>query len=759
MDGFQTAFTEKDSILNKPKSEVISNGVYRSIIETSTAGFCVIDSFGQFIDVNRAFCSITGYGTEELMTMKIQDIEICDSAVNYESRFGSITESVHSVFIQCKNGKIIHVEKDVNWLDEDDGRQFIFIRNITEKKEYDKRFLDSEEHYRSLFEDSPVALWQYDGTIIRDSVKTLLEAGINDLKPYFDKNPESLFSCISKLNIIDVNKAALTLFEAESKEELMSDIGKLFTAPESINTFIQALNAYISGREDFTTETTIQSLKGRRSNILFRISFPRGKREKWTKTLITMVDITEKRQTELALRKIEWLLQKKSSSGKPGKLFSPSYGDLVKLNTFRLIYDSLEKDVIANIVGDFVELLDTMAVVFEKNGDYSYRNISSSWCRLLDSASRTLCNTESNEEAIKCGKWLCHESCWTKAGNVAIKNGETIEVRCSGGINVIAVPVFVNGQTIGSVVAGYGDPPMEPDRIKEIAGKYKVNLEELQRCAAEYQSRPSFMISFAKSRLLTSAELIGEIVKRKQIREVLNQTVSALYRSNEELEQFAYVASHDLQEPLRAINNFAQLLEKRYKSKLDKDADEIITYITKEASCLQQQIDELMELSRVNTQGKPFKHVNAMNIFMKSIASLRNLISESEAAITHDPMPDIVCDEAQVVQVFQNLIANAIKFRSEKPPEIHIGVCRKEYEWLFSVRDNGIGIESKYFERIFIIFKRLHKRDKYPGTGMGLAICKKIVERHDGSIWVESEPDVGSVFYFTIPVRGDNNLE
>ncbi|MEC4817645.1 MAG: ATP-binding protein [Scytonema sp. PMC 1069.18] len=234
----------------------------------------------------------------------------------------------------------------------------------------------------------------------------------------------------------------------------------------------------------------------------------------------------------------------------------------------------------------------------------------------------------------------------------------------------------------------------------------------------------------------------------------LAQLAHDLERSNAELKKFAYVASHDLQEPLNQVANYVQLLEMRYEDNLDEDGKEFITYVVEGVSLMQTLIDDVLAYSKVDVQGIEFQITDVETALERALANLRKRISETGAVITHDDLPTVMADGTQLMQLFQNLIGNAIKFRSDVTPEIHVGATRLEDEWLFSVRDNGIGIDPRFSERIFVIFQRLHTRDEYPGTGMGLAICKKIVECHRGRIWVESQLDEGATFYFTIPVGG-----
>jgi PAS domain S-box-containing protein len=256
-----------------------------------------------------------------------------------------------------------------------------------------------------------------------------------------------------------------------------------------------------------------------------------------------------------------------------------------------------------------------------------------------------------------------------------------------------------------------------------------------------------------------SGEVIGvfaaarDITERKKAEEILKLKLEELARSNAELEQFAYVASHDLQEPLRMITSYLQLLQRRYQGKLDEKADKYIYYAVDGASRMQILINDLLEFSRVTTRAKEPEPTDCEFILDQVLSNLDLYIEDNKATVSHDPLPEAMADNTQLAQIFQNLIINGIKFHSEEVPKIHISAEKKANEWLFSVKDNGIGIDPQYSEKIFEVFKRLHRKEEYPGTGIGLAICKKIIERHSGRIWVESELGKGSTFYFTITIN------
>lgn len=323
----------------------------------------------------------------------------------------------------------------------------------------------------------------------------------------------------------------------------------------------------------------------------------------------------------------------------------------------------------------------------------------------------------------------------------------------------LGVPLMYKGDTFGLIAlankeSGYTETDQEMVENLAVAlvetlvhkraemdlRRHREHLEELvEERAAELKR--------------TNEELEAEIVERKRGEDRLKNAMADLERSNKELEQFAYVASHDLQEPLRMVSSYTQLLARRYQDQLDQDAHDFITYAVDGAARMQRLINDLLGYSRVGTRGKPFGKTDCQRVLQETLANLRTAIDETDATVTHDPLPTVIADEPQLVQVLQNLVSNAIKFHGQAPPAVHIGAERKNDEWVFSVRDNGIGIDPQYYERIFVIFQTLHSRDQYPGTGIGLALCKRIVERHGGRIWVESEPGRGSIFYFTIPIK------
>jgi two-component system sensor histidine kinase/response regulator len=268
---------------------------------------------------------------------------------------------------------------------------------------------------------------------------------------------------------------------------------------------------------------------------------------------------------------------------------------------------------------------------------------------------------------------------------------------------------------------------------------------------AEVMARVQNQIALATMRR-SLAERNAQLAQEIAVRE---QAQTALQRSNAELEQLAYVASHDMQEPLRMIASYLQLIEQRYVDKLDDDGREFIGFAVDGAKRMQGLINDLLTYSRVGTKARPFEPVSLASVAGTALSHLRVAVAESQAAVELDTLPQVKGDASQLVQLLQNLLGNAIKFRGTEPPRIRVQAQAGEPGWWHvSVRDNGIGIEPAYFERVFVLFQRLHGRSAYPGTGIGLALCKRIVERHGGRIWVESQPGAGSAFHFTLPDVG-----
>ena len=299
----------------------------------------------------------------------------------------------------------------------------------------------------------------------------------------------------------------------------------------------------------------------------------------------------------------------------------------------------------------------------------------------------------------------------------------------------LMAPVAAVGAIIGRLSAGDMQAPLP-----------ETSLSELQSVVSTFGEMRDRLIArrFERDR----AEALA-----RELNERLAEQVTALERSNAELERFAYVASHDLQEPLRMVASYTQLLAQRYQGKLDADAEEFIGYAVQGAKRMRRLIEDLLIYSRASTRKPAPETLDCEAVFTAAVENLQVSIAETGATVTRGPLPKVVGDPGQFLQLFQNLIGNGIKFHGDRPPVVHVSANKRDHEWLFAVQDNGIGIEEKYSHRLFVVFQRLHNQSEYPGTGIGLALAQKIVERHGGRIWFESVPGLGSTFYFTLPTE------
>jgi signal transduction histidine kinase len=335
--------------------------------------------------------------------------------------------------------------------------------------------------------------------------------------------------------------------------------------------------------------------------------------------------------------------------------------------------------------------------------------------------------------------------------------------RREGVCTVVAIPLHTQHDVLGIIQLGSREirefQESELRVFDAIGGQAGIAIQkarlydESQHAQAALREKAAQLTRSNADLQHSTREVKSAKEKLERVNSMLTVQAAELARSNTELEQFAYVASHDLQEPLRMVASYVQLLARRYKGKLDSEAEEFISFAVDGSKRMQDLIQALLAYSRIGTKGRQFAPTNCEVVLQNALKNLQIAIEDSQARITHDLLPTVMGDSIQLGQLFQNLIGNAIKFRGEKPPCVHVTAERQGSDWLFSFRDDGIGIDSQYAERIFVIFQRLHSKEDYPGTGIGLALCKKIVERHNGRIWVESEAHKGSTFRFTLPAE------
>lgn len=465
--------------------------------------------------------------------------------------------------------------------------------------------------------------------------------------------------------------------------------------------------------------------------------------------------------------------------GERGKPYEPPYGDLTALNTSHMILDLIGKDVLTEIVADYLDLLETSGAIYEINGDYALGIFSSGWCRLLDTGSRKLCDTDDNRVALDSGKWHCHESCWRRASKVSIETGQAVDIECYGGIHLYAIPIWAGGEIVGSMSFGYGDPPSEPEKLRKIADRYRLEVGELLGTANSYKSRPEFIVDFAKKRLHTAAKLVGTIIQLKPaegalkkwhecLEEKVNVHAGELTDVSKRLEheinerkqmqerllrqerlavlgELAGGVGHELRNPMGVISNAVYYL-KTILSEADETTREYLEIISSEIRRSEKIVSDLLNLSRTRPAEK--EEIKLPRLVARVLEKQQPPPWVDVTVEMADDLPLVLADPQQIGQVLTNLLSNA-GAAMPKGGSLDIRAKSENDSVYLSVSDTGCGIADEVADKIFEPLFTTKAR----GIGLGLTVSKNLVEVNGGSIEVKSKEGRGSTFTITLPIR------
>jgi len=753
---------------------------YHNIVETTNEGIWVVDAETKIIYVNNKIVEMLGYSLKEMIGRSGMDFvdekNKAYSELRMKKRKQGIDE-VHENKLVCRDGSSLWVLVNSKSLFDKSGKftgVLAMLTDITERKKAEvalketlddleelviertfelenayKSFKVSEEKYRSLFDNMTEGFILYE--TIFDS-----EGNLEDLR-YLEINKvvekimgiprekilgDTLMKLFPQTNPVYMESIAKTLSTGQPQlsqwQDQMSD--KWFEAHSYVQKIgnIGVVFREITGRKK--AEEKIHSLANavESSNDAIITQSLGGVIESWNKGAEQVYGYSP----EEVLGKDIAILEPNTHKGEVKQLIEKTKQEkkVQHHETLRL-----KKD------GTIINVSVTLSPVFDKSGKFM----------------AVSCIGRDITESIKAKEALRSSNNYNRS-LIEASLDPLVTIGHDGKITDVNTSTeFVTGYIRNELIGtDFTDYFTEPEKAKQ--GYQEVFREGLvSDYALEIRHRNGhitpvlFNASVYKDEL---GDVIGvfaaarDITERKKAEEILKLKLEELARSNAELEQFAYVSSHDLQEPLRMISSYLQLLQRRYQGSIDEKADKYIYYAVDGASRMQTLINDLLDFSRVTTRASEPELTDSELILNQTLSNLELYIKQNNAAVSHDPLPEVLADYTQLSQVFQNMIINGIKFHSEEAPKIHISAEIKASEWVFSVKDNGIGIDLQYSEKIFEVFKRLHKKEEYPGTGIGLAICKKIVERHGGSIWIESELGKGSTFYFTLPVNHNNSF-
>jgi PAS domain S-box-containing protein len=740
-----------------------SDAKYRGLLEAAPDAMVVVNQSGEIVLLNVQAEKQFGYSRDELVGQKVKNIIpegfaerlIADGTRSAAEALAQQIGTGIELIALRKNGTKFPIEIMLSPLESADGTLVTAaIRDITTRKDAEKHLAQMEGRYRGLLEAAPDAMVVVNqgGEIVLLNVQAEKQFGYSRDELVGQKVKNIIPEGFAERLIADGTRSAA--------EALAQQIG-----------------------------TGIELIAQRKNRTEFPIEIMLSPLESAEGTLVTAAirDISVRRSAEKHLAQMEGRYRGLLEAAPDAMVVVNQGGEIVLLNVQaekqfgysrdelvgqkvkniipkgfaeRLIADGTRSaaEALAQQIGTGIELIARRKNKSEFPIEIMLSPLESAEGTLVTAAIRDISVRRAAEKHLAQmeGRYRGLLEAAPDAMVVVNQGGQIVL------LNVQAEKQFgysrdeLVGQKVKNIIPEGFAERLVADALRSVEDALAQQIGTGIELIARRKNRSEFPIEImlsplesAEGILVTAA--VRDITARKKAEANLLNKVEELNRSNEELGQFAYIASHDLQEPLRMVASYTQLLARRYKGKLDSDADEFITFAVDGASRMQRLIQDLLAYSRVGTKGKDLLDISSEESLQQALINLRGAIEEKGALVTHDPLPSVFADEMQLIQLFQNLVGNAIKYQRPGIPKVHVTASRNGgKKWTFSVKDNGLGIDPQYFEKIFGMFQRLHKREEFAGTGIGLAICKKIVERHGGSISVESQPGQGSTFRFAL---------
>lgn len=595
--------------------------------------------------------------------------------------------------------------------------------DITERKNFEiaetlarEKIEESAKRYRNIFESTSVSIWEEDFSQVKTEIEKLRNTGITDFAKYFETNPEFVQKAIGMVKVLDVNKFSLKMFAAQDKKEVLNSLTTIFL-PETIEVFKGELFAIANNHSSFESEAVLRKINGEKINVLFSMVFPQDSLD-LSSVLVNLIDITARKRVE----------ERQNFLAEASHIISSSL-------EYKHVLSNIAKMLVPQMADWYsVDLLDeegniTNATVFHKDPE------KIKWAYEIQKKYPIDYNAPNGApNVIRTGTSEIYEYISDDMLVAAAKDEEQLKLmREIGYTSVIIVPLNIRGRAIGAL-----------SLVTTESGR-QYNSDDL-RFAEDLGGRIAISID--------NARLYGELETRvKERTKELEISNEQLTRSNTELQDFAYVASHDLQEPLRKISSFSKLLESKHKSELSEGAQNYLEAINRSSRRMSTLINDLLTFSRVTTKTHPHEIIDLNKTIVEIIDDMQTRIEESNAELKVEELCPIQGDSLQIRLLIQNLISNSIKYSKQNvPPSIHIYSKADKSSCTIFVKDNGIGFDEVYLDKIFTIFQRLHGRTEYEGTGIGLAICKKIVDRHSGTITAKSKEGEGSTFIVKLPL-------